>query len=101
MRQLGCKFLMHFAPAKLRRFCRNEYWLERFLRIRLKQIGQLLPHFVRIDIPDNDESEIVWDVSRFVILHYLLLGELVINFHLTDDRKPIGMHLIGGGKKKQ
>ena len=37
MRQFRGKLLVHFASAKLRRFRWNEYRLERFLRIRLKQ----------------------------------------------------------------
>ena len=101
MRQLGGKFLVHFAPAKLRRFRRNEYRLERFLRIRLKQFRQLLSHFFSINISGHDESQIVRDVARFVILHHLLLGELIVDFDLADDREPIGMPLISGCKKKQ
>ena len=92
---------MHFTPAKLRRFRRNEYWLERFLGIRREQFSQLLPHFFCIDITNYDERKIVRDVAGFVILHHLLLCELIVDFDLADHREPVGMPLIGGPKKKQ
>src|SRR6267378_4418028 len=91
MRQLCGKFLMHFASAQLRRLRRNENRLKRFLRVRLEQVGELLAHFFCIDIADYNKGEIVGDVARFVILHYLFLGQLVIDFDLADDRKPIGV----------
>ena len=34
-------------------------------------------------------------------MHHLLLGELIIDFDLADDRKTIGVLLISGCKKKQ
>ncbi len=95
------KFLVHFAAAKLRRFRRNKDGLERFLRIRLEQFGELLPYLFCIDISDYHEGEIVRHVTRFVILHHLLLRELVVNFEFADDRKTIGMALISGCKKQQ
>ena len=85
---------MHFAPAKLRRFRRNEYRLKRFRRVRLEQVGELLVHSFCIDIADYDKGEIIRDVTRFVILHHLFLDELVVNFDVADDREAIGMHLI-------
>ena len=91
---------MHFAPAKLRRFRRNEYRLERFLRIRLEQFDELLPHFFCIHISHDDECEIVRYVARLVILHHLLLSELVIDFELADDRESIRMPLISRVKKE-
>ena len=60
-----------------------------------------MPHFFCIHISDYNEREIVRNVARFVILHHLLLGELVIDFELADDRESIRMPLVGGGKKKQ
>src|SRR5262249_61953919 len=92
---------MHFAPAELRRFRWNEYRLERFLRIWLEQVDQLLVHFFRVDITDYDERQIVWDVARFVILHHLLLCKLVVYLDFTDHWKAIGMHLIRCRKKKE
>ena len=53
-------------------------------------------HSFCIDITDYDEGEIIRDVTRFVILHHLLLGELVVNFDVADHRKAIRMHLIRG-----
>ena len=84
----------------MRRLRRNEQRLERFFWIRFEQFGELLPHFFRIHISNDDEREIVRNVARLVILHYLLLGELVIDFELADDWESIGMPLISGGKKK-
>ena len=43
------------AAAKLRRLLWNENGLERFLRIRLKQFGELLPHFFCIHVSHDDE----------------------------------------------
>ena len=80
---------------------RNEYRLQRFLRIRLEQVAQLLPHLFCIDIADNHEGEIVRHVTRFVILHHLLLRKLVVDLQLADDRKPVGMPLIRRPKKQQ
>src|SRR6266478_6291594 len=70
MRQFRGKFLVHFPPAKLRRFRRNEQGLERFLGIRLEQFGELLPYFFCVDISDYDEGEIVRDVTRFIVLYH-------------------------------
>ena len=58
-------------------------------------------HFFRVHIADNHEREIVRHISRFVILHYLFLRQLVVNLHLADDRKPVGMSLIRRPKKEQ
>jgi hypothetical protein len=52
--------------------------------------------FFCIDIADYDEGEIIRDVTRFVILHYLLLAELVVDFDVADHREAIGMNLIRG-----
>ena len=101
VRQFCGKFLVYFSPAKLRRLRRNEYRLERFLRIRLEQFRQLLPHFFRINISYHHECEIVRDVPRFVILHHLLLRELIVNFELPDNRESIRMTLVSGCKKEQ
>ena len=54
-------------------------------------------HLLCIDISRYDKDEIVRDVTRFVIPHHLLLGELIVNFHLPDHRQPIRMPLEGGG----
>ena len=94
MRQFRGKFLVHFAPAKLRWFRRNEYRLQRFFRIGLEQIGELLPHFFSIDISDHNEREIVRHGPRFVILHHLPLRQLVVNLEIADDREAIGMLLV-------
>ena len=95
-RQLGRELVVHFAPAKLRRFFRNKHRLERFLGITFEKIGQLLVNLFGIDISHHDEGEIVRDVTRFVILHHLLLRELVVNFQLADHRQSIGVALIRG-----
>ena len=101
MRQFRGKFLVHFAPAKLRQFRRNEYRLQRFFRIRLEQLGELLPHFFGIDVPDDNEGKIVGDVSRLVILHHLLLRQLIVNLEFADDREAIGMLLVSRCEKEQ
>ena len=79
---------------------RNVNRLERFLRIILEEVGELLVHFFRIDIADDDEREIIRNVTRLVILHHLLLRELVVNFDLADHRQAIRMPLIRGGEKE-
>ena len=66
----------------------------------LKKLAELLPHFLGIDIAHDDEREIVRDVTRLVILHHLLLGELIVNLDLADHRQSVGMPLIGGREKK-
>src|SRR5438045_4590683 len=101
MRQLRRKFTVHFSPAKLWRLRRNKYRLQRFLWIRLEQITELLPHFFRVHIADNDEDEIVRYVTGLIILHHLLLRKLVINLQLADDWKSVGMPLICCTKKQQ
>ena len=100
-RQLSGKFIVHFTPAQLRRLLGNENRLERLFGIGFEKITQLLMHLFWIDISRHDEGEIVWNVARLVIQHHLLLGELVINFHLPDDWQSIGMFLIGCGEEKQ
>ena len=99
--QLRREFVVNFAPAKLRRFCRNKNRLQGFLGINFEKIRKLLMDFFRIDIARYDESEIVWNVTGFVILHHLLLGELVVNLHLTDDWQSIRMSLIRSREQKQ
>src|SRR5438067_1868060 len=94
MRQFSRKFPVYFSAAKLWRFRRNEYRLQRFLWIRLEQVTELLPHFFRVHIADNDEDEIVRYVTGLIILHHLLLRKLVINLQLADDWKPVGMALL-------
>ena len=101
MRQFSRKFPVYFSAAKLWRFRRNEYRLQRFLWIRLEQVTELLPHFFRVHIADNDEDEIVRYVTGLIILHHLLLRKLVINLQLADDWKPVGMPLICRPKKQQ
>ena len=98
--QFRREFVMHFAPAQLRRFAWHIYRLERFLRIIFEERGQLLANFASIDIADHDEGEIVRHVSRLVILRHLLLAELVVDFHLADDRKSVWMFLIGRGEQE-
>ena len=61
----------------------------------------MLPHLFRIHIAYHNEGEIVRDVTRFVILHHLLLSELVVNLEFADDWKPVGMPLIRRRKKKE
>ena len=92
---------MHFATAKLRRFGRNEYRLERFLRIGIEQVAQLLLHLFSIDVADNNEGEIIRHVPGLVILHHLLLRKLVVNLQFADDRKPVRVPLISRCKKQQ
>ena len=99
--QLGREFVMHFATAELRRFFRNKNRLKRFLRVPFEKVRQLLVHFFAIDISHHDEGEIVRHVTRFVILHHLLLRELIVNFYLADHREPIGMALIRGREEEQ
>ncbi len=65
-----------------------------------EQLGQLLLHLLRLDRAHHHEGEIVGHVTRFVILHHLLLRELVENIEQADDGQAIGMPLIGGGEKK-
>ena len=101
VRQFSGKFLVNVPAAQLRRFLRNEDRLERFLRIRLEKFGDLLTHFRCIDISDHDKGEIIRNVARFVILHHLVLGELVVNFYVPDHRKVVRMSLVSGGEKKQ
>ena len=60
-----------------------------------------MPHLFRIHIAYHDEREIVRDVTCFIVLHHLLLGELIVDFDLANDRKTIRMLLISGRKKKQ
>jgi hypothetical protein len=67
----------------------------------MKQVAQLLPHFFRVHIANNHEGEIIGDVTRFVILHHLLLRKLVVDLQLADDRKPVRMPLIRRPKKEQ
>ena len=100
-RQLGREFVVRFAPAELRRFFRNKNRLERFLRVTFEKVRQLLVHFFAIDVSRHDEGEIVRHVTRFVILHHLLLRELIVNFYLADHREPIGMALIRGREEEQ
>src|ERR1051325_3685264 len=94
MSQLGSKFLVYFATAKLRRFRRNEYQLERFLRIGIEKITKLLPHLFSIHVANNDEGEIIRHVPGFVILHHLFLRKLVVNLQFAYDRKPVRVPLI-------
>ena len=61
----------------------------------------MLPHFFRVHIANNHEGEIVGDVTRFVILHHLLLRKLIVDLQLADDRKPVRMPLIRRPKKEQ
>ena len=92
---------MHFPPAQLRRFFRNEDRLERFLRISLEEFYELLMYFLCVDVSHYDEREIVRNVARFVILHHLLLRKLIVDLDLPDHRKAVRMSLVSGGKKKQ
>ncbi len=92
---------MNFAPTKLRRFFRNKNRLERFLRITFEEVLQLLVDFFSIHVSHHDEGQIVRHVTRFVILHHLLLRELVVNLQLADHRQPIRMTLVRGREKEQ
>src|SRR6202011_6056966 len=87
--QLSRELIVRLAATQLRRFLRNKNWFQRFLGIILEIISELLTNFLSIDIAHHDESQIVRHVARLVILHHLLLGELIVDFHLTDDRKAI------------
>jgi putative hemolysin len=93
-RQIGDEFLVHLAATELRRFARDENGAKRSCRIIFEKIFELFVDGVRFHVPDDDEGEIVRDVTRFVILHHLLLGELIVNFHLADYRQPVGMFLV-------
>src|ERR1041385_8681999 len=88
-------------PTQLGRLLGNENRFERLFGVGFEKIGQLLMNLFWIDISRHDEGEIVWNVARLIILHHLLLGELIINFHLPDDWQPIGMFLVGCGEEKQ
>src|ERR1041385_2002587 len=88
-------------PPQLGRLLGNENRFERLFGVGFEKIGQLLMNLFWIDISRHDEGEIVWNVARLIILHHLLLGELIINFHLPDDWQPIGMFLVGCGEEKQ
>src|ERR1041385_7237303 len=88
-------------PPQLGRLLGNEDRFERLFGVGFEKIGQLLMNLFWIDISRHDEGEIVWNVARLIILHHLLLGELIINFHLPDDWQPIGMFLVGCGEEKQ
>src|SRR5437764_14537334 len=98
MRQFSRKFPVYFSAAKLWRFRRNEYRLQRFLWIRLEQITELLPHFFGVHIADKDEDELIREVTGLIILHHLLLRKLVINLQLADCWEPVEMLLIGRPK---
>ena len=99
-RQFGGKFVVHFAPAELRRFFGNKNRPERFFGVRFEKLGELLMDFFCIDISHHDERQIVRHVPRFVILHHLFLRQLIVDFHLPNDRQPVGMTLICGSEKK-
>src|SRR5204862_7080469 len=101
MRQFSRKFPVYFSAAKLWRFRRNEYRLQRFLWIRLEQVPELLPHFFRVHIADNDEHEIVRYVTGLILLPHLLLRNVVINLQLADTWKPVGMPPICRPKQPQ
>ena len=99
-RQLGDKFLMHFAPAKLRRFGRDENRRQRFGRIIFEKIAELLMDRVRVNVADDDEGEIVRHVTRAVILEHVVARELIENIEQADNRQPVRMTLIGGSEEE-
>src|SRR5437764_6605989 len=75
-RQLRREFLVHDAAAELRRLARNVYGRERPGRMVLEEIAQLPINRFRVDIADDDKGKIVRHVTRLVILHHLIAGEL-------------------------
>src|SRR4051812_1460151 len=95
-RQLSDKFLMSFAAAELRRFVRDEKRPERFGRMIVKKIAELLTDRVRVDVADDDESQIVRYVPRLVVPHHIVTRQLIEDIKQTDDRQPVGVTLVSG-----
>ena len=98
-RQFRREFLVHNAAAELRRLARNVYGRERLGRMILEEIAQLPINRFRVDIADDDKGKIVRHVTRLVILHHLIAGELVVDIDMADHRQPIRMALKRGREK--
>ena len=90
---------LHFA--QLRWLFGHRYRLEGDAGIFRKEGSKLVPDLRGIHIADNDEAEVIRDVTALVVVEHVLPGKLVVDIEMADDRLLEGAGVEGGAEEQQ